>query len=122
MTVPGLRSRAAAQTQPGFRAKLLPGRAPDAFWCARATVPSMQANASCGSPSATKWAMILSHTLRTAHRQNRRQAWCHSPNSAGIERHLAPLSMRQMIASTVRRSSRRGRAPRMLAALIAASN
>jgi hypothetical protein len=28
-------------------------RAPAAFWCARATVPSMQANASFGSPSAT---------------------------------------------------------------------
>lgn len=29
------------------------GRAPAAFWCARATVPSMQAKASFGSPSAT---------------------------------------------------------------------
>jgi hypothetical protein len=29
------------------------GRAPVAFWCARAMVPSMQANASFGSPSAT---------------------------------------------------------------------
>ena len=29
------------------------GRAPAAFWCARATVPSMHAKASFGSPSAT---------------------------------------------------------------------
>ena len=48
------------------------GRAPDAFWCARATVPSMQANASFGSPSATTCAMILSHTPLTAQRRNLR--------------------------------------------------
>jgi hypothetical protein len=48
------------------------GRAPDAFWCARATVPSMQANASFGSASATTCCMILSHTPLTAQRRNRR--------------------------------------------------
>ena len=48
------------------------GRAPAAFWCARATVPSMHANASFGSPSATTCAMILSHTPLTAQRRKRR--------------------------------------------------
>lgn len=49
---PSASSRLAAnvsQIQPGP----LPGRAPDAFWCARGIVPSTQANASCGSPAAT---------------------------------------------------------------------
>jgi hypothetical protein len=57
-----------SQTQ---RISLL-GRAPAAFWCARATVPSMQAKASCGSPSATTCAMILSHTPLTVQRRKRR--------------------------------------------------
>lgn len=48
------------------------GRAPAAFWCARATVPSMHANANFGSPSATTCAMILSHTPLTAQRRKRR--------------------------------------------------
>ncbi len=48
------------------------GRAPAAFWCARATVPSMQANASFGSPEATTCAMILSHTPDTVQRRKRR--------------------------------------------------
>jgi hypothetical protein len=54
-----------SQTQ---RVSLL-GRAPAAFWCARATVPSMQANASFGSASATTCAMILSQTPLTAQRR-----------------------------------------------------
>ncbi len=45
------------------------GRAPAAFWCARATVPSMQAKASFGSASATTCAMILSQTPLTAQRR-----------------------------------------------------
>ena len=48
------------------------GRAPVAFWCARATVPSMQANASFGSPSATTCAMIRSQTPFNVQRRNRR--------------------------------------------------
>ena len=48
------------------------GRAPAAFWCARATVPSMQANASFGYPSDTTCAMILSQTPATAQRRKRR--------------------------------------------------
>jgi len=47
-------------------------RAPAAFWCARATVPSMQAKASFGSPSATTCAMIRSHTPLTVQRRKRR--------------------------------------------------
>src|SRR5277367_4304678 len=47
-------------------------RAPAGFWCARTTVPSMQANASFGSPSATTCAMILSHTPATVQRRKRR--------------------------------------------------
>jgi hypothetical protein len=77
----------AAQTAPGTAESLLVrvaaiesqtqrigllGRAPAAFWCARAMVPSIQANASFGSPSATTWAMILSHTPLTAQRRKRR--------------------------------------------------
>ena len=46
------------------------GRAPAAFWCARVTVPSIQANATFGSASATTWAMILSHTPLAAQRRN----------------------------------------------------
>ncbi len=52
----------------------LPGLAPDAFWCARAIVPSMQANLSCGSPCATTWAMIRSQTPRSVQRRKRRYA------------------------------------------------
>ena len=33
--------------------RCLADRAPEAFWCARAMVPSMQANPNCGSPCAT---------------------------------------------------------------------
>jgi hypothetical protein len=47
-------------------------RAPDAFWCALATVPSKHANASFGSPSATTDAKILSQTPLTLHRRKRR--------------------------------------------------
>ena len=50
----------------------LSGRAPAAFWRARATVPSMQAKASCGSPCATTCAMIRSHTPATAQWRKRR--------------------------------------------------
>jgi hypothetical protein len=55
----------------GFAGKLqahivdLPGRAPAAFCCARATVPSMQAKPSFGSAAATTSAMILSQTPAT---------------------------------------------------------
>jgi hypothetical protein len=44
------------------------------------------------------------------------------PSSIRDRRHLAPLSNRQMIASIVRRSSLRERAPRRLTTAIAASN
>jgi hypothetical protein len=50
------------------------GCAPAAFGCARAIVPSMQANASFGTPSATTWTMIRFQTPATAQRRKRRQA------------------------------------------------
>ena len=46
------------------------GRAPATFWCARATVPSTQANASLGSTPTTAWAMILADTPLTAQQRN----------------------------------------------------
>ena len=71
-TTQSLRNAAGAAIESQTHMVSLPGRAPAAFWCARAIVPSIQANASFGSPAATTWAMILSHTPATAQQRKRR--------------------------------------------------
>jgi hypothetical protein len=74
--------------------------APAAFWCARMMVLSMKTMPSAAASAASK---KRSQTPRLDQRMKVCAAIHHGPNSAGMARHLAPFSMRQTIASKVRR-------------------
>jgi hypothetical protein len=76
--------------------------APAAFWCARMLVPSRKAMPSwMAQPCATS-----SRRCQTPSFDQRMKvcaAFHHGPNAAGMARHFAPFTCRQMIASIVRR-------------------
>ena len=77
--------------------------APAAFWCARRMVLSMKTMPSAGQPAALAASKRRSQTPSLDQRMKVCAAIHHGPSSAGIARHLAPFSMRHMIASKVRR-------------------
>ena len=106
-TDPGLPARRAAPNSPLFgRACGLVVRSPkrEAF-AAGMLVPSRNAIPTSTPPRRCAASSSRSQAPRRAQRRKHCAAIHHGPRSAGIWRHFAPLSWRQMIASIVRRRS-----------------
>jgi hypothetical protein len=82
---------------------------PAAFWCARTEVPSRKTSPRPGCPASRRCSKARAQIPARDQRMCNCAAFHHGPNSAGTARHLAPLRCRQTTASTVRRSSGKGR-------------
>ena len=86
-----------------------PFLAPAAFWCARTEVPSKNTSPSAGWPASRRYAKARCQTPILDQRMCNCAAFHQGPSSGGTERHFVPLRCRQTTASTVRRSSTKGR-------------